>query len=156
MAYICWLECPALTRQQSFYILFFHIFYIFYNICDRNSYKEEALIAIGEESRARTALQYFSEVLLSIQRAKAFLQFLLIGVPTSHFLQAITFLTQVIFSPSLLISKVLLSLCGYRNKYPIDVGYPSVCCKCILLPLVKKEVASAYGRADCSQVGKLN
>ena len=35
-----------------------------------------------------------------------------------------------------------------------DVGFPSVCCECVLLPLVNKEATLAYGRAEYSQIRK--
>ena len=37
-----------------------------------------------------------------------------------------------------------------------DVGFPSVCYGYVLLPLVNKEAALIYGRAECSWMGKLN
>ena len=33
------------------------------------------------------------------------------------------------------------------------MGFSSVCCKYVLLPLVNKEAALAYGRAEYSKVG---
>ena len=39
---------------------------------------------------------------------------------------------------------------------PSDVEYPSVCYEYVLLPLLKKEVALAYGRTEYSLVKKLN
>lgn len=35
-----------------------------------------------------------------------------------------------------------------------DMGFPSICCKYILLPFVNKEAASAYSRAEYSQAGR--
>ena len=35
-----------------------------------------------------------------------------------------------------------------------DVGCPSVCCEYVLLSLVNKEAALAYGRAEHSQAGR--
>ena len=32
----------------------------------------------------------------------------------------------------------------------VDVGFPSVCCEYVLLPLVNKEATLAYNRAECS------
>ena len=37
---------------------------------------------------------------------------------------------------------------------PIDVGFPSACSEYVLLPLVEKEAASAYGRTEYSQPGR--
>ena len=34
------------------------------------------------------------------------------------------------------------------------MGFPSVCCKYVLLPLVNKDAALANGRAEQTQVGK--
>ena len=34
-----------------------------------------------------------------------------------------------------------------------DVGFPSVCCEYVLSPLVNKEAALSYGRAEYSNVG---
>ena len=33
----------------------------------------------------------------------------------------------------------------------VDVGFPSVCCECVLLPLVNKEAALAYVREEYSK-----
>ena len=35
-----------------------------------------------------------------------------------------------------------------------DVGFPSVCYEFVLLPLVNKEVALVYNRAEYGQTGK--
>lgn len=37
-----------------------------------------------------------------------------------------------------------------------DMGLPSVCSECVLLPLVNKETALAHGRAEYRQVKNLN
>ena len=34
-----------------------------------------------------------------------------------------------------------------------DVGFPTVCCEYVLLPLANKEAALAYGSAEYSKVG---
>ena len=34
-----------------------------------------------------------------------------------------------------------------------EVGFPSVYCECVLLPLVNKEVSLAYDRAEYSKAG---
>ena len=47
---------------------------------------------------------------------------------------------------------MLVSSCQ-PDTYLDDVGFPSVCCKYVLLPLVNKESALAYGRAEYSKVG---
>ena len=38
----------------------------------------------------------------------------------------------------------------------IELGFPSVCCEYVLLPLVNNEAALAYGRTEYRYVGKLN
>ena len=38
--------------------------------------------------------------------------------------------------------------------YSNNVGFPSVCYEYVLLPLVNKEAASAYSRAEYSQAGR--
>ena len=37
-----------------------------------------------------------------------------------------------------------------------DVGFPFICCEYVSLPLVNKEAASAYGKAEYSQAGNPN
>ena len=44
----------------------------------------------------------------------------------------------------------------YTDSYiNFDVGFPSVCDEYVLLPLVNKEAASAYGRAEYIQSGRI-
>ena len=37
--------------------------------------------------------------------------------------------------------------------FTYDVGYPYICCEYVLLPLVNKEAALVYGRAEYSKAG---
>ena len=43
--------------------------------------------------------------------------------------------------------------CNFKPFYIFDVGFPSVCCEYVLLPLVNKEAALAYGKAEYSKAG---
>ena len=44
----------------------------------------------------------------------------------------------------------------FRQKWGDNVEFPSVCCEYVLLPMVSKEAALAYGKAEYSQAGNLN
>ena len=43
-----------------------------------------------------------------------------------------------------------------RPQHFGDVGFPSVCCEYILLPLVNKKSTVVYGKAEYSKVQNLN
>lgn len=49
----------------------------------------------------------------------------------------------------------VLHVCSNKNFY-FDLGYPSVCCEYVLLPLVNKEAALSQGKAEYSLVGNPN
>ena len=42
----------------------------------------------------------------------------------------------------------------FRQKREDDMGFPSVCCEYVLVPLVNKESALAYGKEEYSQAGR--
>ena len=66
----------------------------------------------------------------------------------------------------LVISKYIMCVCMYRvlgvllyrsSLYSLetgDVGFPFVCCEYVLLPLVNKEVTSAYSSTEYRRAGR--